>query len=83
MSLVKVTRNYQVTIPQDVRVMKKINIGDTVLFTVVDDRVELKTISREKILDDLFGVWNGKVTESSKDYVAALRKEWDRRGDAL
>ena len=71
------------TIPQDVRVMKKINIGDTVLFTVVDDRVELKTISREKILDDLFGVWKGKVTESSKDYVAALRKEWDRRGDAL
>ncbi|MEM3127267.1 MAG: AbrB/MazE/SpoVT family DNA-binding domain-containing protein, partial [Candidatus Woesearchaeota archaeon] len=38
MGVAKVTRNYQVTIPKDVRMIQDIEVGDTVLFSVEGEK---------------------------------------------
>ena len=40
MGISKITRNYQVTLPKDVREVKNLRVGDKVLFAIEDDRIE-------------------------------------------
>ena len=79
MGIAKVTTNFQVTIPQDIRRSKQIKVGDTVFFSVEGDRVDFFKMDRETIIEESSGIWKDKISGSSSDYVRELRSEWDKR----
>ncbi len=82
MGIAKVTRNYQVTLPKDIRNVKGIEIGDTIIFAIDGDRVNLVTMKREDLIKKVAGSWKG-VRGSSVAYVTQMRKEWDERKKRL
>ena len=71
----KVTRNYQVTIPEEVRRKVKLAEGDT---------VEIEAVSSEQIilkriipLEELNGAWaNDPSIDSAMEEVKKLWKSW-------
>ena len=56
MAVSKVTRNYQVTVPREIRELAGIKEGDTLLFTVEGEDVILKKVNKE-LLGKAFGLW--------------------------
>lgn len=78
MSITKVTRNYQVTIPRDVREIIDINIGDDILVNVDDGEIRLKKLSYETAVEKAFGTW-ADIKEDSVSYVRKMRAESERR----
>ncbi|MBL7206681.1 MAG: AbrB/MazE/SpoVT family DNA-binding domain-containing protein [Candidatus Aenigmarchaeota archaeon] len=80
MGITKVTRNFQVTLPKDVREMEKINIGDKFIVTIEDDEIIMKKIKSE-ILDRSFGVW-GKGS-SGVEFTRKIRDEAEEREKRL
>ena len=83
MGIAKVTTNYQVTIPKDVRRINNIKIGDTVLFSIEGNKVDFFKMERESLLKEIKGEWEDKIKGSSVDYVKELRKEWKKRAERL
>ncbi len=83
MGIAKVTSNYQVTIPRDIRTIKNIKIGDTVLFALEGNRIDFIKIEREKLLESISGSWKDEVKGSSVDYVKEMRKGWAKREKRL
>ncbi|MAF35207.1 AbrB family transcriptional regulator [Candidatus Woesearchaeota archaeon] len=76
MSVSKVTRNFQVTIPQDVRERFGVGIGDELVFTTVDD--ELVISKADDVLEKAAGLWKG-MKETGVEYENRLRKGWAHR----
>ncbi|HDD64135.1 MAG: AbrB family transcriptional regulator [Thermoprotei archaeon] len=68
MKRVKVVRNYQITIPSEIRKAIGIEVGDVLLINVVDNKIIL-----EKVKDDLPTFKVGKRIEE-KDIEEALLK---------
>ena len=83
MGIAKVTTNYQVTIPKDIRRIHGIKIGDTVLFAVEGDKIHFMNMDREKILTEISGSWKNEITGSSTAYVKKLRSGWSKRTKRL
>ena len=79
MGIAKVTTNFQVTIPQDIRRTKQIKVGDTVFFTLEGEKVDFFKMDRKTIIEECSGIWKEKISGSSSDYVRELRSEWDKR----
>lgn len=79
MGIAKVTRNYQVTIPKDVRHLQGIEVGDTVFFAVAGERTEFFKMEQEQLLQEAAGIWKGLMRGSSKEYVQKMRQEWSPR----
>jgi AbrB family looped-hinge helix DNA binding protein len=77
MGIAKVTRNYQVTIPRDIRILHDIKVGDTVVFVAEGDKIELLKL-RKDILDNALGSWK-EVRETGASIVRSMRKEWQKR----
>jgi AbrB family looped-hinge helix DNA binding protein len=77
MGISVVTRNYQVTIPRDVREVKGIGIGDKVIFSIEGERVEMMKKEPTEALREAFGLWKGK--ESGAAYVKRIRAESEKR----
>ena len=71
----KVTRNYQVTIPEEVRKKVKLNEGDTVEIEALNsDQVLLKRIIP---LDELKGAWaDDPSIDDAMEEVRNLWKNW-------
>ncbi len=78
MGITSVTRNYQVTIPKDVREIQGIKIGDKVVFSIEGDKVEVFKLKKE-IAEKAFGSWKNEPGKSGTEYVRKIRKEWDAR----
>ncbi len=74
MSISKVTRNFQITIPRDVRDAQNVHIGDKMIFIVKENGVDLVKLD-DKALADAAGIWPD-FKGSSVDYVRKMRKEW-------
>lgn len=83
MGIAKVTRNYQVTIPKDIRRIQGINVGDTVLFSIDGDKVDFFKMNRDNILAEAAGSWKGIVKESGVHYVRSIRAGWSNRRKRL
>ncbi len=82
MGIAKVTRNFQVTIPRDIRRIQGISIGDTILFAIEGDKVDLVKMDQSKIIEEMFGSWKD-VKEDSLTYVRSIRKGWSDRSKRL
>ncbi len=81
MGIAKVTRNYQVTIPKDIRRIQDIEVGDTVLFAIEMDKVHFLKLKREEALTSVIGIWKNKGTGA--EYVKKIRGEWKKREQRL
>ena len=82
MGIAKVTRNYQVTLPKDIRNVKGIEIGDTILFAIDGDKVDVVKVGEEDLIKKVAGSWKN-VKESSVDYINKMREEWGEREKRL
>ena len=76
MSRTKVTRNYQITIPKDIREDLEVDVGDTIVLIPEKEGVKMKKFDVDAF-KKAFGSW--KIKESSVDYVRKLRKESEKR----
>ena len=83
MGIAKVTRNYQVTIPKDIRSIQGINIGDIVLFAIEGKRIDFFKIDKKISLKELAGTWKDKFEGRSIDYIRDMRKSWKKRLNRL
>jgi len=70
---VKVTRNYQVTIPEDVRKRLGIEEGDYVSIETLSKT--LAVIKRVVPVEDLAGAWDEEMDKTMED-VRKLWKTW-------
>lgn len=77
MAISKVTRNFQVTIPREVREMEDLRVGDTVLFAIEDHKIHLVKCDKD-IITKAAGLWAG-MKETGLEYERRLRKEWRKR----
>lgn len=77
MGISKITRNFQVTLPKDVRELKDFKVGEKVLFLVEGNRVDIVKIDKNAV-KDAAGLWEG-LKETGLEYERRLRKEWGKR----
>lgn len=77
MGVSKMTRNFQVTIPRDVREVKRLKEGDRVLFAIDGERVELHKVD-EDVVAATAGLWRD-AQESGATYERKARRGWANR----
>ncbi len=78
MAVSKVTRNYQVTVPREVREVANIKEGDTLLFVKEDGDIVLRKIDKD-ILRNSFGIWKRAQEKSSWSVNRLIRSEAEKR----
>lgn len=64
----KLTSKAQTTIPQPVRAALRLEEGDELLYEIVDRRVIVTKVLRDKVPDDPFGTfdeWHSKADEQA------------------
>lgn len=81
MGIAIVTRNFQLTVPKDVREVQGIKIGDKVIFSIEGSKVEISKF-KNNVVEDAFGAWKGKV-EPGSNYVKKIRSDWKIRSEKL
>lgn len=76
MGVSKITRNFQVTIPEDIRKLKGYKQGDELVFLM--DNGEVKLVKKEsKIIEETSGIWKDKKVEEKLE--RSRREEWEER----
>ena len=78
MSITKVTRNYQITVPRDIREQAKISEGDKLVVTMENDEIKIKKFD-EDVFKKAFGSWKNAGIKDSVKYVREMRKGWEKR----
>lgn len=76
MGITKVTRNYQITLPKDVRELGRISIGDKLVVTSENGEIIMKKI-KGKIIERTFGSWG--TGKPGTAYVRKLRDDAEKR----
>ena len=82
MSMTKVTRNYQITVPRDIREMANIKEGDKLVITMENGEIKMKKFD-EDVFKRAFGSWKNAGIKDSVKYVRDIRKEWEHRAKRL
>ncbi len=77
MGIAKITRNYQITIPKDVRELKNLNEGDTVIFSIEGKKVDIVKMEKD-VLKSAAGLWS-KTKETGLEYEKKIRENWKKR----
>ena len=78
MSMTKVTRNYQITVPRDIREQAKISEGDKLVITMENGEIKMKKFDEDSF-KAAFGIWKDAGIKDSVKYVKELRKGWKKR----
>ena len=81
MGITKITRNYQITLPRDVREVEGLNEGDEVIFSFEGDKVIVQKVRKDPVMAAA-GVWKD-IKESGAQYQKRMRLQWKRRQKAL
>lgn len=76
MATTTVTRNYQITLPKEIREVENIQVGDKLFVSLSDEVIELRKFSRER-LKASFGAW--KTKEDSVKTIRHIRDESEQR----
>lgn len=82
MSLTKVTRNYQITVPRDIREQANIKEGDKLVVTMENDGIKVKKFDQD-VFKRAFGSWKNVGAKDSVEYVRNIRKGWKKRRKRL
>lgn len=78
MTAVVVTRNYQITLPKEIRRKTIVSVGESMIIDIRNDEIILKKI-RLNPVKNAFGAWKGRLKESGIEYVDKLRETWNDR----
>ena len=78
MSMTKVTRNYQITVPRDIREQANIKEGDKIVITMENSEIKMKKFD-EDVFKRAFGSWKNAGIKDSVKYVREMRKGWEKR----
>ncbi|HLC57645.1 MAG TPA: AbrB/MazE/SpoVT family DNA-binding domain-containing protein [Candidatus Nanoarchaeia archaeon] len=78
MGISKITRNFQVTLPKDIRELKSLEIGDKILLISQGEKIEMIKLDTG-IVEKAAGLWN-KEKATGLEYERRLRKTWKNRG---
>ncbi|MBI2144854.1 AbrB/MazE/SpoVT family DNA-binding domain-containing protein [Candidatus Woesearchaeota archaeon] len=78
MAVSRVTRNYQVTVPREIRELADIKVGDTLLFVKDGEEVVLKRIDKE-LMGKGFGLWKKAQEKTPWVFNKLLRSEAEKR----
>ena len=81
MDISKITRNYQITLPRDVRRIVGLKEGDEVVFTVENNPIKISKAD-EDIIFKTAGIWKD-MKETGEEYQKRIRKEWKKREKRL
>lgn len=81
MGLSKITRNYQITLPKDIRKMVGVKEGDEVMFVIEDNKVVLVK-SRDDPIMAAAGIWKD-IKETGVEYQKRVRQQWRKRQKRL
>lgn len=82
MSMTKVTRNYQITVPRDIREQADIREGYKLVITMENDEIKMKKFD-EDVFKKAFGSWKNAGIKDSVKYVRSIRNEWEKRAKRL
>ena len=77
MGITKVTRNYQITLPADIREVLGIKVGDKIVVVSEGDGAMIKKVRKDS-LGMAFGAW-GSSKESGVAYTRKIRDEEEKR----
>jgi len=77
MGITKVTRNYQITLPADIREILDIKVGDKIVVISDKDGAVIKKINKNAI-NNAFGAWTPSK-ESGVEYARKIRNEEEKR----
>lgn len=77
MGISKITRNFQLTLPKDVRSMANIKEGDSVIFMFEGDKVILQKTEYNPIMAAA-GLWKG-MKETGEQFQRRMRGQWKKR----
>ena len=77
MGISKITRNYQLTLPKDIRELKNFKVGDKVLFVVEGEKIDLVKVDKS-IIKNAAGLW-ADLKESGQEYEKKIRVGWKKR----
>ncbi|MDO8642622.1 MAG: AbrB/MazE/SpoVT family DNA-binding domain-containing protein [Candidatus Woesearchaeota archaeon] len=77
MGIAKITRNWQVTIPKDVRELKGLEEGGSVIFAIEGDRVDILKLNKD-VINAAAGLWT-TTKETGVEYENRMRKTWEPR----
>ena len=81
MGISKITRNYQITLPKDVRKVVGLREGDEVVFTIEDGKVVIVKSAEDPIMAAA-GIWQDKK-ETGAEYQKRIRMQWKKRQKKL
>ena len=77
MGISKITRNYQLTLPKDVRKIVGLREGDEVMLTVENGKITI-TKSVGDSIRATAGIWKD-MKETGIEYENRIRKGWSKR----
>lgn len=77
MSITTVSRNFQVTVPKDIREQLGLTIGEKVVMVTTKTGVVLLKKLKKSPVDRAFGNWKAK--ETGIEYMDKFRDEWEKR----
>ena len=78
MAVSRVTRNYQVTVPREIRELAGVKVGDTLLFIREGEDVVLRKIDKD-LLAKGFGLWKKAKEKTPWLVTKLLRTEAEKR----
>ena len=78
MAVSRVTRNYQVTVPREIRELASIKVGDTLLFSKEGDEVIVKRVDKD-VLSRGFGLWKRAQEKTPWLVNKLLRTEAEKK----
>jgi len=76
MSIVKVTRKYQITIPKDIRKKLRISVGDQLRIKLIDNYIIIEPI-KPIIEDPVEHLSNITSKPTNIDAVKLVEESWD------
>ena len=78
MAVSRVTRNYQVTVPREIRELAGVKVGDTLLFVREGEDVVLRKIDKDLLVQG-FGLWKKAKDKTPWLVTKLLRSEAEKR----
>ena len=81
MGITKVTRNFQITLPKDIRRFVNVQEGDEIVFTIEDKKVIVSKPTKDAVMAAA-GLWEDKK-ETGEQYQKRIRSQWHKRQKAL
>ncbi|MEK6915878.1 MAG: AbrB/MazE/SpoVT family DNA-binding domain-containing protein [Nanoarchaeota archaeon] len=81
MGISKITRNYQITLPKDVRRVAGLKEGDEVTILIEGDKITITKSDINPIMAAA-GAWKG-IKETGEEYQKRVRSEWKKREKKL